>query len=101
MKLINFIISAFHSVEGKAKSYMSLTNFSTKVPKLNEAAAMELGASLMKEIIFYSVAGICITLAYSKYQAKQSEKEEKQEQLMNKLAGDIQTLQELNKNLAI
>lgn len=92
---------AFHSVEVRAKQTMNLGSLSTKVPKLNEAATMELGASLMKEIIFYTIGGVTIMVLYSKYRAKKLKKEEKQELLMNKLAEDIQTIQEMNKKIVI
>lgn len=74
------------------KMYVMNLGKPTKVAKLNEAMAIELGASLMGEIIIFSVAGGCIMLEYVRQQAKESKKEEAREQLILNFTEDIQAL---------
>jgi len=64
----------------------------TKVAKLNEAMAIELGANLIGEVIIFSVAGACLILEYNRQSAKETKKEEIREKQIRKFTEDIQIL---------
>lgn len=64
----------------------------TKVAKLNEAMAIELGASLMGEVIIFSMAGGCLILEYNRQAAKETKKEEIRQMQIQKFTDDIQAL---------
>lgn len=64
----------------------------TKVAKLNEQMAIELGANLMGEVIIFSVAGGCLLLEYNRQQAKETKKEEARQAQIQKFTDDIQGL---------
>ena len=64
----------------------------TKVAKLNEAMAIELGANLMGEIIIFTVAGGCLILEYNRQAAKEAKKEEVRQMQLQKFTDDIQAL---------
>ena len=64
----------------------------TKVSKLNEQMAIELGASLMGEIIIFGVAGGCLVLEYNRQVAKETKKEEVRQMQLQKFTDDIQAL---------
>lgn len=66
----------YHWAEVKAKMYVMNLGKPTKVAKLNEAMAIELGANLMGEVIIFSVAGGCLILEYNRQVAKEAKKEE-------------------------
>ncbi|CAL1679697.1 unnamed protein product [Lasius platythorax] len=66
----------YHWAEVKAKMYVMNLGKPTKVAKLNETMAIELGASLMGELIIFSVAGGCVILEYNRQVAKEAKKEE-------------------------
>lgn len=66
----------------------------TKVAKLNEQMAIELGASLMGEVIIFSVAGGCLVLEYNRQVAKEAKKEEIRQMQLQKFTDDIQALYE-------
>ena len=65
----------------------------TKVAKLNEQMAIELGASLMGEVIIFSVAGGCLILEYNRQVAKETKKEEIRQAQLEKFTKDIEDLQ--------
>lgn len=64
----------------------------TKVAKLNEAMAIELGANLMGEVIIFSVAGGCLILEYNRQVAKEMKKEEVRLAQVQKFMNDIENL---------
>lgn len=64
----------------------------TKVAKLNEAMAIELGASLMSEVIIFGVAGGCLILEYNRQTIKEAKKEEVRQMQIQKFTDDIQAL---------
>lgn len=64
----------------------------TKVAKLNETMAIELGASLMGELIIFSVAGACVILEYNRQVTKETKKEEARQMQIQKFTDDIQAL---------
>ncbi|XP_017890699.1 optic atrophy 3 protein homolog [Ceratina calcarata] len=66
----------YHWAEVKAKMYVMNLGKPTKVAKLNEAMAIELGANLMGEVVIFSVAGGCLILEYNRQVAKEAKKEE-------------------------
>lgn len=67
----------------------------TKVAKLNEAMAIELGANLMGEVIIFSVAGGCLILEYNRQVAKEMKKEEARLQQLQKFTDDIEKLNKM------
>lgn len=82
----------YHWAEVKAKMYVMNLGKPTKVAKLNEAMAIELGANLMGEVIIFSVAGGCLILEYNRQVAKEAKKEEARVQQIQKFTDDIETL---------
>ncbi|XP_014480217.1 PREDICTED: optic atrophy 3 protein homolog [Dinoponera quadriceps] len=82
----------YHWLEVKTKMYVMNLGKPTKVAKLNEAMAIELGASLLSEIIIFGVAGGCLMLEYSRQTAKEAKKEEIRQIQMKKFTDDIQIL---------
>lgn len=82
----------YHWAEVKAKMYVMNLGKPTKVAKLNEAMAIELGANLMGEIIIFSVAGGCLILEYNRQVAKETKKEEVRLQQIQKFTDDIENL---------
>ncbi|XP_058790889.1 putative OPA3-like protein CG13603 [Phymastichus coffea] len=84
----------YHWAEVKAKMYLMNLGKPTKVAKLNEQMAIELGASLMSEIIIFSVAGGCLLLEYNRQVAKEAKKEELRQMQLQKFTDDIQALYE-------
>ncbi|XP_014214602.1 putative OPA3-like protein CG13603 [Copidosoma floridanum] len=84
----------YHWAEVKAKMYIMNLGKPTKVAKLNEQMAIELGASLMGEVIIFSLAGGCIVLEYNRQVAKEAKKEELRKMQLQKFTDDIQVLYE-------
>ena len=82
----------YHWAEVKAKMYLMNLGKPTKVAKLNEAMAIELGANLMGEIIIFTVAGGCLILEYNRQAAKEAKKEEVRQMQLQKFTDDIQAL---------
>lgn len=84
----------YHWAEVKAKMYVMNLGKPTKVAKLNEAMAIELGANLVGEMFIFSVAGGCLILEYNRQVAKETKKEEIRVQQVQKFTDDIQSLME-------
>lgn len=82
----------YHWAEVKAKMYVMNLGKPTKVAKLNEAMAIELGANLMGEVIIFSVAGGCLILEYNRQVAKETKKEEARLQQIQQFKDDIESL---------
>ncbi|KAG5328050.1 OPA3 protein, partial [Acromyrmex charruanus] len=82
----------YHWAEVKAKMYVMNLGKPTKVAKLNETMAIELGASLMGELIIFSVAGACVILEYNRQVTKETKKEEVRQMQMQKFTDDVQAL---------
>lgn len=82
----------YHWAEVKAKMYVMNLGKPTKVAKLNEAMAIELGASLMGELIIFSVAGGCVVFEYNRQVMKETKKEEIRQMQIQKFTDDIQAL---------
>lgn len=87
-----FVYIVYHWAEVKAKMYIMNLGKPTKVAKLNEAMAIELGASLMSEVIIFGVAGGCLILEYNRQAIKESKKEEIRQMQIQKFTDDVQTL---------
>lgn len=66
----------------------------TKVAKLNEAMAIELGASLMGEVIIFSLAGACVMFEYNRQVTKEAKKEEVRSAQIQRFIDDINSLQQ-------
>lgn len=64
----------------------------TKVAKLNEAMAIELGANLVGELVIFGVAGACVILEYNRQVTKETKKEEIRQMQIEKFTDDIQAL---------
>ncbi|XP_047363857.1 optic atrophy 3 protein homolog [Vespa velutina] len=84
----------YHWAEVKGKMYMMNLGKPTKVAKLNEAMAIELGASLMGEVIIFSLAGACVMLEYNRQVTKEAKKEEARSAQIQKFIDDINSLQQ-------
>ncbi|KAG7200111.1 hypothetical protein KM043_000556 [Ampulex compressa] len=82
----------YHWAEVKTKMYVMNLGKPTKVAKLNEAMAIELGASLIGEVIIFSVAGGCLILEYNRQAAKEAKKEEARLAQLQKFTDDIEQL---------
>lgn len=82
----------YHWAEVKAKMYIMNLGKPTKVAKLNETMAIELGASLMGEMIIFGVAGGCVILEYNRQVTKEAKKEEIRQMQIQKFTDDIQAL---------
>lgn len=82
----------YHWAEVKAKMYVMNLGKPTKVAKLNEAMAIELGANLMGEVIIFSVAGGCLVLEYNRQVAKEAKREEARLEQIQKFTDDIEKL---------
>ncbi|XP_029154840.1 putative OPA3-like protein CG13603 [Nylanderia fulva] len=82
----------YHWAEVKAKMYIMNLGKPTKVAKLNETMAIELGASLMGELIIFGVAGGCVILEYNRQVTKEAKKEEVRQMQIQKFTDDIQAL---------
>ncbi|EGI67798.1 PREDICTED: putative OPA3-like protein CG13603 [Acromyrmex echinatior] len=82
----------YHWAEVKAKMYIMNLGKPTKVAKLNEAMAIELGASLIGELIIFSVAGGCVILEYNRQVTKETKKEEIRQMQIQKFTDDVQEL---------
>lgn len=67
----------------------------TRVSKLNEQMAIELGASLMGEVIIFSVAGGCLLLEYNRQVAKEVKKEDARQKQIQKFTEDIEKMMEM------
>lgn len=82
----------YHWAEVKAKMYIMNLGKPTKVAKLNETMAIDLGASLMSEMIIFGVAGGCVILEYNRQVTKEAKKEEVRQMQIQKFTDDIQAL---------
>lgn len=82
----------YHWAEVKAKMYIMNLGKPTKVAKLNESMAIDLGASLMSEMIIFGVAGGCVILEYNRQVMKEAKKEEVRQMQVQKFTDDIQAL---------
>lgn len=82
----------YHWAEVKAKMYIMNIGKPTKVAKLNEAMAIELGANLIGEVIIFSIAGGCLLFEYNRQVTKETKKEEVRQLQLLKFSEDIQAL---------
>lgn len=87
-----YLYIVYHWAEVKTKMYVMNLGKPTKVAKLNEAMAIELGASLMSEVIIFGVAGGCLILEYNRQTIKEAKKEEIRQMQILKFTDDIQAL---------
>ncbi|XP_076638033.1 optic atrophy 3 protein homolog [Colletes latitarsis] len=85
----------YHWAEVKTKMYIMNLGKPTKVAKLNEAMAIELGANLIGEVIIFSVAGGCLILEYNRQVAKETKKEEIRLIQVEKFTNDIENLNKI------
>ncbi|XP_043254754.1 putative OPA3-like protein CG13603 [Colletes gigas] len=85
----------YHWAEVKTKMYIMNLGKPTKVAKLNEAMAIELGANLIGEVIIFSVAGGCLILEYNRQVAKETKKEEIRLVQIEKFTNDIENLNKI------
>lgn len=84
--------TVYHWAEVKAKMYVMNLGKPTKVAKLNENMAIELGANLLGEIIIFSIAGGCLIFEYNRQVTKEAKKEEIRQMQIQKFTDDIQAL---------
>lgn len=84
----------YHWAEVKAKMYVMNLGKPTKVAKLNEQMAIELGANLMGEVIIFTVAGGLLVFEYNRQTAKEAKKEADRQAQIIKFTEDIQALYE-------
>nr|XP_012235464.1 PREDICTED: putative OPA3-like protein CG13603 [Linepithema humile]XP_012235465.1 PREDICTED: putative OPA3-like protein CG13603 [Linepithema humile]XP_012235466.1 PREDICTED: putative OPA3-like protein CG13603 [Linepithema humile] len=82
----------YHWAEVKTKMYVMNLGKPTKVAKLNEAMAIELGANLIGEAIIFSIAGGCLMFEYNRQVTKETKKEEVRQMQLLKFSEDIQAL---------
>ncbi|XP_020293459.1 optic atrophy 3 protein homolog [Pseudomyrmex gracilis] len=82
----------YHWAEVKTKMYVMNLGKPTKVAKLNENMAIELGASLLGEAIIFSIAGGCLIFEYNRQVTKEAKKEEVRQMQIQKFTDDIQAL---------
>jgi optic atrophy 3 protein len=82
----------YHWAEVKAKMYIMNLGKPTKVAKLNETMAIELGANLIGELFIFSVAGATVILEYNRQVMKETKKEEVRQMQIQKFTDDIQAL---------
>lgn len=92
------LITVYHWAEVKAKMYIMNLGKPTKVAKLNETMAIELGANLMGEVIIFSVAGGCLILEYNRQVAKEAKREEARFQQIEKFTNEIDNLNQITSN---
>ncbi|XP_063977940.1 putative OPA3-like protein CG13603 [Diachasmimorpha longicaudata] len=90
----------YHWAEVKAKMYLMNLGKPTKVAKLNEQMAIELGASLMGEVIIFTVAGGCLILEYNRQVAKEARREADRQAQLQKFTDDISTLHTVSQQQA-
>ncbi|KAI4504699.1 hypothetical protein M0802_000249 [Mischocyttarus mexicanus] len=83
----------YHWAEVKGKMYMMNLGKPTKVAKLNEAMAIELGSNLMGEVIIFSLAGGCLIFEYNRQVAKEIKKEEARAAQIQEFKDNIESLQ--------
>ncbi|XP_015176344.1 PREDICTED: optic atrophy 3 protein homolog [Polistes dominula] len=83
----------YHWAEVKGKMYMMNLGKPTKVAKLNEAMAIELGSNLMGEVIIFSLAGGCLIFEYNRQVAKEIKKEEARNAQIQEFKNNIESLQ--------
>ncbi|KAF7418997.1 hypothetical protein HZH68_001650 [Vespula germanica] len=84
----------YHWAEVKGKMYMMNLGKPTKVAKLNENMAIELGASLMGEVIIFGLAGACVMFEYNRQVTKEAKKEEMRIAQIQQFKHDINLLQQ-------
>lgn len=87
-----YLFSVYHWAETRSRMYLLNLGKPTKISKLNEEMAIELGASLMGEVLVLSVAGGCLILEYNRQVAKEAKKEELRQMELQKFTDDIQAL---------
>ncbi|XP_076234136.1 optic atrophy 3 protein homolog [Calliopsis andreniformis] len=90
----------YHWAEVKTKMYVMNLGKPTKVAKLNEAMAIELGANLMGEVIIFTVAGGCLILEYNRQVSKELKKEEARRQQIQQFIDDIENLNQVTSKQA-
>lgn len=91
--IIFFDYTVYHWAEVKGKMYMMNLGKPTKVAKLNENMAIELGASLMGEVIIFGLAGACVMFEYNRQVTKEAKKEEMRIAQIQQFKHDINLLQ--------
>ncbi|XP_057336815.1 putative OPA3-like protein CG13603 [Microplitis mediator] len=84
----------YHWAEVKAKMYVMNLGKPSKVAKLNEQMAIELGANLMGEVIIFTVAGGLLVFEYNRQTAKETKREADRQAQIIKFTEDIQALYE-------
>ncbi|KAI4490863.1 PREDICTED: optic atrophy 3 protein homolog [Polistes canadensis] len=83
----------YHWAEVKGKMYMMNLGKPTKVAKLNETMAIELGSNLMGEVIIFSLAGGCLIFEYNRQVAKEAKREEARNAQIQEFKNNIESLQ--------
>ncbi|XP_043506036.1 optic atrophy 3 protein homolog [Polistes fuscatus] len=83
----------YHWAEVKGKMYVMNLGKPTKVAKLNETMAIELGSNLMGEVIIFSLAGGCLIFEYNRQVAKEVKKEEARNAQIQEFKDNIESLQ--------
>lgn len=66
----------------------------SKVAKLNEQMAIELGANLLGEVLIFSIAGGLLLFEYNRQSLKEAKKEEVRQAQVQKFTDDLNALNE-------
>ena len=82
----------YHWAEVKVKMYIMNLGRPTKVAKLNETMAIDLGASLMSEVIVFGIGGSLLLFEYNRQLKKERKKKEAASEQEKQFLDDIQYL---------
>ena len=82
----------YHWAEVKVKMYIMNLGRPTKVAKLNETMAIDLGASLMSEVIVFGIGGSLLLLEYNRQLKKEQKKKDAAFEQEKQFLEDIQYL---------
>lgn len=83
----------YHWCEVKSRMWMMGMGQSGKVPKLNEAMAIDLGANMLGEGVIFAVAAVIIVLEYNRSSKKEEERERQRVERMQQLESRIQEME--------
>lgn len=92
----------YHWCDVRMKMYLSniiRTKDSVPIPKLNEQAAIELGANLLGEAVIIGVASSILLWEYNRQKEKENQREEEESEFVNNLENRITDLAFANEEL--
>ena len=82
----------YHWAEVKVKMYIMNLGRPTKVAKLNETMAIDLGANLMSEVIVFGIGGSVLLFEYNRQMKKEQKRKEAACEQEKQFLDDIQQL---------